>query len=216
MSPKTLSDIFTKGEFETTAAFEARVVASAKKPLTAQVDASSLLAFVVDLKIQGEISSYDADTEFLGVLIHTGESPFVGSTRGLKLRVDEKILRTYEAQNGFGAKFNVIETESEWWSLILVNADNLVSKKRTFREVDLDLTIRVNAETAQRTKNNLGVLVVGRVAPPYMLETADVVVPTSTVPRSSAIKKHWLPVKAEEIWLYNSSTGEILKKLKPK
>jgi len=218
---KALSSTLVKGEFETTAAFKERVALAEKNPLYGKIYASSVVAYVDELKQEGTFSpwSYDADNQTLKIEEPLNDAPYNFPVSAAKFRIkdDTQVTGSYTAQNAIGTKVDVTQYEVDAWDLILLDLDKFPFTKTPAGRINFEFSIKMEASVAQRIEKNqnLDILIIGRLDKPYVNESFDMVEPTLDRPSSSNVKEHGIIMQTEEIWLYDSTTGEIFNKLKP-
>jgi hypothetical protein len=225
-----LSDkLKAKGEFETTEAYNKRIEAALSEPLVGELTAKSILASVIPLTSGSEFSNlkYNADAQLLSVDKSMDEVPYdLGDyeTRS-KQRVlstglgFEKVIRTYTGQNSFGIKRRVVEKESYSCDLILLNPGELGFKKDQYDVLgdrqNIVFDVQMDPATAQKAKQNLKLLVLFQVGPPYVGNAKDYDSPTIDDPVEVTSYKFYIYANVIEVWLYDSKTGEIYARFPP-
>jgi len=216
-----------KGEFETTEAYNSRIAEVLTQPITGQLTPQSSMALVVDLTPGGEYPDlkYDADTQLLQVKEYMGEVPYDLGDYDVRTkqrvistgRETRKVLDVYEASNGYGAKADVVKTESQTYDLIMLNPKQFGFKRSETdylgdrQHIEFDLTMDV--PTAQKVKPNLDLLIIFQIAPPYVGKAKRYFTPKINSPFDTTIHQHYVYVNVSEIWLYDSKTGEVYQKL---
>lgn len=208
-----------KGEFETTAAFDARALAT-------QGDVGiRRYAFACDVDpYHVGLADYDADR---GVLRTT-----TLLDRGC-LTLSSVILRknSYRARNAYGVAVTVDATESEDYRLLFGHPQRARRRGSLFDEVleiserggrSLELSVPLAADIASRDKNLLRMLVIGRAVSSYsssfaapatsngmVSEDVEWTRPTIGSPEKTDTRVKFIHFAIDEIWLFNSATGEV-------
>ncbi len=117
-------------------------------------------------------------------------------------------------QNGIGATLPVKVSNADVWGAAVTNF-----KKFPFQfgwqSRRSEITVKMKANEAQKVAGDLKFLLFGTMLPPYIANSSETLDPSQEWPYKYNIKYFWVVVEAKEIWLYNSSTGEILGRYKP-
>jgi hypothetical protein len=208
-----------KSEFETTAQYDQRLAQYADKPLYGPLRISSTFAFVFPSReTPGNLenmyplnltTSYKADTTTMTATVWF-EQLGTPDYRGRSILWNEMTVTTgsYEGSNAFGATRHIEKTTSTITSL----AFNLASPFYFWRK-DLEISFVVPAEKAKLLKNNLRVLFVAKLVSPYVIETQEYTGPTFDDPYAASDVYHYFQCDISAIWLFDSSTGEVVAKL---
>lgn len=78
---------------------------------------------------------------------------------------------------------------------------------------DPKFTITVDPQKAKRLKDDLAVLVIVKLVDPYILKsTSNYSEPTYPYNHGWSTSSHYLGASIEQIWLYDTETGEVLAK----
>jgi hypothetical protein len=223
----------TKGEFETTDAFNERMKAEASKPLLGSLTQSSTFGFVVP----AVDSLYDADQAILHVRANL--------RRDLRERVSFRLATvetqndSYVATNSYGAQAVVKRRRGDFYDILVGEYERfplttyfdkeaerfsdedrrrypelIESMKRTAFAADLQM----DASAAMKTKENMRLLLVCRLESPYTSEVEDLDVfstPTIKEPYDYRFTKHMLHVKLLQIWVFDLTSGRIFAKQEP-
>jgi|GEM_PF-6449732 len=211
----------TKGEFETTQQFNDRIAAAKTSPITGNLTLNSVYAFQVDPSFV--TASYDADKDQLTVNLKFVQ-PIGGFDSGdvdaIQLSLLETGKRSYTATNGFGAEFQVAKATD--------NSINLFTTNRKDYHLKWDqhtpgfwynFSFPMAVDIAQVAKPNMAVLAVchlvqvkGHYVAAYQHQTT----PTADSPFDLNMYDDYIAVKLNQIWIYNSDTGEVYQRIMPK
>lgn len=215
-----------KGEFETTEAYQDRIVGSAMLPLIGSLTVSHLFAFELDTAI----FEYDADKESLMVGAVFGKvddgTVLKDSYRGLALEAGGDFKQeTYEGSNAYGAKVAIEKTTILRYELAVDNweawqtedyiepylrkmeagsAVKYLTKKGIFNNLSLAPTL------AETLKPNFRLLAICRLKYPFIGKGGTYIKPTFTSPRESYYIAKYLYADMLELWAYDLSTGKVL------
>ena len=213
-----------KGEFETTAAFEARTKEDAARPLSGSLTNDSLYAFRVIARgseFSGFFARYDADKGEM--LVRVTFDPMhdkvigLGTTQGAlgadSLRV-ELPKDSYEATNAFGARVRV---DAEYWSHDAVSVRNIAEfvKDPQSMIAHVEQRLPMPVEQAQQIKPNLQALLIGHLSPPYVTSGMSTVEPTFNNPHAELSVFRYVHLSVDQIVFYNMATGDVLARVRP-
>lgn len=143
---------------------------------------------------------YSAETEIMSVELDSWLSC-------LPLKRNLAPKRKYTAENGFGKKVEVIEADEAETCLELVEGGETNIK-------ELVLSFKVKKNNAAAAKRSLGIIVIGRLAPPYAKMERQRERPTMKSPVEINKLVRSLVIKPDDVWVVNSATGRILAKQK--
>lgn len=211
---KDAPSLAPKGEFETTAQFEQRNSEMAKKPFLGSITASDHFAFVISrerveatwpLKL-----TYDADLQLL-------QADFTGEYSDFPLDADKarrttilmsEVEKGPQPGNGArGATSSAVHQLPDSYSISLAK-DWLFQPERS--HLSFSHLIDVAPEEAKAYKDDLQALLVCRLASPW---TRRNVFGHGSVRSGGLFDINYLEVVPEQLWLYNSRTGEVLEKI---
>jgi len=195
----------TKGEFETTAEYEARIK---------RVQAIKTYAFVYsDFGIDNLRPEYDADhQEFAVWTSEDKDGPLVmrehdDSMRALIVsrRVDEMSEST--VTNGFGAVTKLIKTRFTFFGVVFSN-------RGPSRNVRRQIDVPVARTIASSVKSRIGLLYVceGPSDPGFLSGLFIMGPPTFDHPYEAFHEYKWLHVNLLSVWAFDKRTGEVLAK----
>lgn len=184
----------TRRKFETTGELEQRQRVWTEGSLLGAITPNSLLAFGIVPSNDGDVSIvYDADKAEMVIKI----SPrFCGGLNKLTLSSATKRLGSYLGTNVFGVKRMVMRSRVA--SLCL---DGLQ---------DIEVRFPVTRDSAPIKRQNARVLLIGTLTAPYIDTTEDYSTPEFDAPSEVQFTFNVLKFRADELWVYNASTGEIL------
>ncbi|MDO9152136.1 MAG: hypothetical protein Q7U47_00215 [Paludibacter sp.] len=232
-----------KGEFETTAQYEERLLIENLNPILGNLNELSLIAlkpsktklYILDFK-------YDADKQLLDLTLELDDYRNdeersrvydLGDRNKLDIRnrnrklvvLVEKITsdKSYLASNAFGASTTVYYWESTNYALYFQNWSNFTNAG--LNESLINFEIKVDPIIAKKIKENdlnygkeriLGTLYIGKLSKPYSL-IGEYFSNKATLDSPDEFKKHYkcINMNVQEIWIYNTNTGEIYTKIKP-
>lgn len=211
----------SKGEFETTAAFEARLQRMQTEPLVGALTKDDLIPVVgVSDRILDRIESkYDADTEELTVTLEP-QAPIIGvkmdfSRRSTSLKYNFRPTTTYVGVNAYGAKTTVEQSITYIYSLLFENvaAFSTNPPEQFSASSIIETRLKLTPSAARAAKENLRVLFLIRLVEPSIEKGYLSKKPTISAPRDTLAVYHYLHANVEQIWIYNYETGQIYKKL---
>lgn len=186
----TLPKSTTKGEFETTKQYQARVASSAQSNpaklavLTLPVD-RSFVRYNADIGVMlvaaGALTTgHYSDQTGAEMSALFAERHLVGGGTPVFVEQREKVVRTYVAQNAFGAAFRVSEIERTTHALHLTNTHLFPFAKR---ETSPIMGFEIPLASARRSKETIRVALVLRPQAPFLLgHTMKGIDPTTRVP----------------------------------
>jgi hypothetical protein len=211
---KDAPSIAPKGEFETTAQFEQRTSEMAKKPILGSIAPNGHFAFVISREmVQGSWPlklTYDADLRLL-------QADFSGEYSDFSLDADKArrttvLMRQVESgpQPGNGTRgttSRAVNRHLDYYSISLAK-DWLFQPGRS--QLSFSHLMDVAPEEAKFLKDDLHALLVCRLTPPW---TRRNVFGHGSVRSGGLFDLNYLEVVPEQLWLYNSRTGEVLEKI---
>src|SRR6266536_2671597 len=231
----------TKGEFETTEAYRQRMETKASQPLLGSMTLHSLLAFVVnDLE-----SEYDADRQVLHAKakLSSVREGVTLREKGMSLHwnIVNRSSSSYIGTNAFGARTRVESTASDFYEIAIENYQQFAIRylRKSTQEVAddeavyarlginpetiydhlkdtaLSADLKMNAQFAMRAKENLRMLLVCRLAYPYIIEGTMYSKPTIDDPQEFFVNEYSVNTKLVEVWFFDSSTGQVYAKQQP-
>lgn len=184
-----------KGEFETTAQFEARQAAFSERPLLERLTSQDPIAISISPPPrQFDISlKYDADAARMMLQLSKAYFPRECS---LPLQSNSRKTGSYIGANAFGAKIKVTKHEVDY--LCLTGADDT--------KVDFPLA----RDKDERVKATLRVLLVGQLVPPYASQAENYSSATISSPEEVMYRTYVLHMNVEQVWVYDWMTGEVV------
>jgi hypothetical protein len=220
------SNLKEKSEFETTSDYQKRVTDLSKMALPGK-SADSILAFVYrPEKYVGRVTAkYDADTQNLQVSILTRSVSYLDRTPkrefvdiiGVAAKDARlKSLGSYEGENAYGVKRTIEKSLMEYFTIGINNMASFRKFHSSGYESGFKLLLPVPPAKAKDIKENLAVLYVGTLVPPFTALDGTVLEPTIDKPRRVSIGNYILTMNLSEIWIYNNLTGEVISKIKSK
>lgn len=220
------NQISAKGEFEATESYLRRVQAEAAMPLLGSLTRNSVFAFVIGQSEgkPGKLESgYDADLHVLHVYAEPKvafDNSEARSPRPQPLKLPKEVGRSlswantvtersfYTGSNAFGAKVRVERSVHVFMAIAFRNYLHFASL-RGFIDLNLDVA------EAIRAKRNLKMLLVCRLAPPYVMTATGYFEPKNDDPYEETYYYYSLNTELLEIWFFDSVTGRVYAKEKP-
>ncbi|MGI9068367.1 MAG: energy transducer TonB [Pyrinomonadaceae bacterium] len=220
------NQVSAKGEFETTESYDRRLQAEAAKPLLGSLTQNSVFAFAIGQSEgkPGKLESgYDADRHVLHVyakLKVAFDNSEERSRRPQPLKLPKEVGRSlswadtvtehsfYTGTNAFGAKVRVERHVQVFMEIAFGNYLNFAALTG-FSDLKLDVA------EAIRAKRNLKLLLVCRLAPPYVMKDTGYFAPKIDNPYEESQYYYSLNTELLEIWFFDSVTGRVYAKEKP-
>ena len=216
-------DTFKKSEYESTDKYNARLIDLKNKILLDNFTYGDTYVYVHK---KNWSNKYDADNGALKVSLNFDTYyKFFGDGNVLddnsKMRFEAFTISEnkskYVGSNSYGASTTIRRTESvegafaiaNWWLL-----KRILSIDSYMRHVDFDF--KVSPEKAASLKENGAWLFVYKLDHPYILETREYHTPTINEPYDSNTIIKNINAEVLEMWFFDSSTGEVIKKIKIK
>lgn len=203
-----------KDEFESTDAFVARQEAYAKTKFLGDLTPGGLIAVAAEAGTFGlPKTHYLADA---GVqVVEPGPSPLLLWASGrqwpwVPLESIHKNVATYDKRNAYGTVIEVDKVKITIKGLAFTDA----SIKLLRGESGPNYQIKIEPAVARGLKGNLGVLYIGRLAPPFLVESELNETATWSSPSDRDITKRAAVMDVQELWIVNTKTGRVLHKAK--
>lgn len=210
-----------KGEFETSAQFEARRKEAISRPYLGSLTVEDNLLLTSDItKGYGPVSyKYDADAQKATVKISVEEvSPNgiggdysalssalrdrLAKVSRIELSSDATRRRDYTASNAMGASISVRETNFEEVSVGLGSIP-----------FDSSAVFEISPSRAQELLPNIKILFEVKLIDPYLEYNYERKKPTFDSPSEITRSDRLIRADVKQVWLFSSSTGEVLAKL---
>ena len=214
-----------KGEFETTAEFNARMARVQAAPLIGTVMKDSTIPFTLangETMLDKVTTRYDADNGVLAVSIEMS-APIIGvemdtDKRSLPLKYDFEASSSYVGQNAFGARVIIKKTFANIFELLIDNYRDY-ERVRPDSPVTFHHTITAKLEMtpaeAMGAKPTLKVLALVTLRDPYILEGYISHKPTVSEPRDTFAVYKYLVAELREFWIYDYASGRVYAKWRP-
>lgn len=222
-------DRAVKGEFETTAEFEARLQREAQVPILGKLERDGYFAFVIK-NSSGE-TFYDADSQVMTIAIalQSGDESIYKQSNKKALTSQVELKREqYEGSNAYGAKATVTRHLGVDYDVAFSNYSQFgVSKyidsgtrsrghtEDYFAKDVFMVRIPMDVALAKEVKSRLQILAVVKLLDPYTYEGSFYDKPTISRPDEYFIQYHFLNTELLEVWIFDESTGRIFSKQKP-
>lgn len=218
-----------KGEFETTAEFEARLQHQAQMPILGKLDRNGYFAFVIE-NSSGE-TFYDADSQVMTIAIALrggDESIYEKSDKKALVSQSESKREQYEGSNAYGAKAIVTRHLGTDYDIAFSNYSGFgVSRyidsgtrsrghtEDYFAKDVFMVRIPMDVALAKEVKAKMRILAIVKLLEPYTYEGSFYDKPTISRPDEYFIQYHFLNTTLLELWIFDESTGRIFSKQKP-
>jgi hypothetical protein len=207
-----------KSEFETTSAFETRRASFADRPLFGGVTPKTQLAFVLSTDPSFAPGfKYDADSETMTVTATGSAEEFTvekGETTldALVVRIERR-RDAYIGGNAFGANVKVDRTHADDWG-VAFDQDNWVFESLGDFDFQRGFThsIPMTSDAAQTLKPFARLLLVCHLKDPWLRHKVFGKSATVSDPSEIFADENYLEVVPDELWLFNSQTGEVVRK----
>lgn len=212
-----------KSEFESKADFGGRVEKFKERFSENKIIGGDLFAIIQQIETlpQHSVGSrskaidldYDAETETMSAdLSEKGICAEDASSNNLSYASNILILKTattpkqtYKASNSFGKNVNVTVVDEKQTCLIFNEEGNVKSPSQYFK-------FSIPKKDASATKRQIGIVVIGRIVPPYARKTKWLAPADMNIPIESNMTDLTLTMKVEDVWLVNLATGAIFAK----
>lgn len=222
-----------KGEFETTADYEKRINNLAAIKFAPNLTAESQLVFVYRKKSpystpKGIFSTYDADKQELEVNISTHEITVYKRNGKSILDIEKLIFNAiagneykfedkgeYKGSNAYGVTKTVSKSQFTYYSLAVKNISEFATLNSYLPFDSIKYQIPATPDKAKSLKENLSVLYVTRLLPPYFDIEGNTITPTFNSPQEIKQMDFVLIVELSEMIVFDGKTGEIFLKVTP-
>jgi hypothetical protein len=209
-----------KDQFETSAAYAERIAGSA---LVGTVAMDSLLAFKFAPMDAFPFckTEYNADASEIFIKCGVAGKHFFflpqevnhilkSFTVGIG-KSDDK--GSYTASNAFGVKKAVTVRHANGTGLAISNLGDVTVGEHENVLRNLELTVpNVPADEARRTLNDVGLLFIVKLAPPFVLKETKAQGPTVSNPVDFTGEYEYLYSNLEELWVINLKSGAVLRR----
>ena len=78
---------------------------------------------------------------------------------------------------------------------------------------NIEFDMAMDVSLAQKSKSNLDLLIVFQLVVPFVGKSVDYITPKIHNPIDMTIRHHYIYANVSEMWIYDSKTGEVHKKL---
>jgi hypothetical protein len=207
-----------KSEFETTPESESRQAGFSARPLFASVTPTGNVAFVVESTALAPLSKYDADSRVLTVVLSGATKRFVLEKEDTTLldsvtvRVIVRDRNSYIGTNAFGANVKVDRTYKEELGGVFAQGNWLFGPPGDPAR-EMRYLLEMAPDEAKVLKPDIKLLLVCHLAAPWFHHSAHGHDPTIDEPYETLIAEHYLQILPEQLWVFNSRTGDVIKKL---
>ncbi len=220
-----------KGEFETTAEYQARVRNAIAQPIIGNIKAGSDLAFVIPSPLHNHldelydvdlITAYDADHAKMTVLIHTAMTFQPGDVQSLLDRpmdihsvaiiwgANAPAYKSWSASNSFGASVKVVEQNYDAYGLAIdLERPWKQDKIATLITEGGSVAFSVPVEEARFIKDRLKVLIVCRIKDNPLMSGTDYHKATMTSPSETTARYKYLHITPVSLWVFDDETGKV-------
>jgi hypothetical protein len=211
---KNVPGIAPRGEFETTEQFEQRTSEMAKKPILGSIALNDHFAFVISREmVMGSLPlqlTYDADLRLLQADFSAEYADF--SIDPDKARRTAVLLR--QVENGplpgsttRGSASIALNRHPDYYSISLAR-DWLFQPGKS--QLSFSHLMDVAPEEAKLLKDDLRAVLVCRITPPWTRRKSF---GYASVRTGGLFNVYYLEVVPEQLWIYNSRTGEVVEQI---
>lgn len=206
-----------KTEFETQAQYETRIAtADIDTPVLGQLRLNDPVAIVLDTLLlqmrydaehqEASFSAHDmfALLEPSGVHVMSGGDGTLLQSTVIGVKRKQLKSREYVGVNAFGARVRASETKYAVCGAVVVDPE---SPRLRF---SFNADVPMEPGKAQALKPNLGVLVVGRLAPPYTAQLFGAKEATISSPDGYSMDGEGFVIALQDVWYFDRSTGEVI------
>lgn len=209
-----------KGEFETTADYNARLAKADTVPVIGNLMPSDVYAFKIDDSVPE--FQYDADKQVL----HIGFSNQGWGTQsswgdgGLLLKQVPQSLDTYTGTNAMGAQVTVAAAKTILLELHVINQKRFKFKAKDYGMSGYSVEdLNMPSDIAKLVKPSLGILAVGHLSRQktgYVSTQDDHSEPTFSNPTDITITHDQINMSVDEFLIYNVVTGDVYSTITPR
>lgn len=201
-----------KDEFETTESYRQRIQAQASRPFLGVLTPLDIFAFVID-KPESE---YDADKQILHLRAKSSSLILGGKGKMSMTCKATKVESAYLGTNAFGTKVRVKQTLIQVYAIEFENYQQFPIFRMDLEHAGFFVDLSLKSQNARNLKENLRFLLVCRMAAPYTTDNTSVVhSATFESPHENILSAYSLNTELLEVWLFDSTTGEVQAKYKP-
>jgi hypothetical protein len=199
-----LKNVAPKGEFETTAQYEARLESAKRERLVGTTTLEDMLGIV--LPAEEAKSKYDADRSALAIYFRATSWYGDGtSVRNLPdaalLREEHKNTGTYTGANAFNRKV-LVQKATRRSTYVIFGTSGRMPCAGT--------TLELDPARAKELKSTLRVVLIGTLTPNYVERRSTVAAATIDSPLELKIEDVGLKIDLSAVWFINQRTGEVL------
>lgn len=189
----------TKGPYEASDEYQQRIEVWERKPIAGTITPSSDLAWTGELSDSNGIAvTYDADSEQLEI----NSTRSVCGDNQLTINTRVKQLGNYVGSNPYGVS-------------AVVRRSRLTTECIAGIRLAPQVIIPLPRAQARAVIPQLRLLVTGRLWPPYISSGVERTTPTLDDPTEVDWHSSQLHLLMDDVWIYNSATGEILYRRQP-
>jgi PDZ domain len=207
-----------KSEFESTSAFQRRRSGFSDQPLFANVTPTGFFAFVVEGVVYAPQFKYDADAQMLAVALSAQtvsftmdkDKPTLDGVRIRRINIDRD---SYIGSNAYGAKIKVDRTYASEFGVAFNQGNWLFRTAERYSLQQFSYLLAIGPDEAKALKADLKLLLVCRLTDPWFRHSAHGHDPTVTEPYETLVDENYLQISPEQVWIFNSRTGEVVRKL---
>lgn len=199
-----------KGEFETTAAYAARLESISNAPVAGGVLVGSNVAFVPE---STPYSTYDADKSTMQLRTFFGAANMMVGPKiigSASLTERETSSENYVGSNAYGKSVKVRKSFNQTCAVGFVNMDQL----RDTRRILQNISFQIDPSEAQALGKNMSVAYVGQITAPYYAKYSRYVEPKIDSPYESFWTGDTVLINLAEIIIFDKATGKILHRSK--
>jgi hypothetical protein len=229
-----------KDEFETSEQFEKRVENEKRLPIIGQIGLEGIFSLQTKAG-KGDIKYSADDSEFtIEITLDKIKEPLMSGSYNKNAKtimlIDELISsNTHSASNSYGAIIEVKEKNYEEYQAAIANFKSFPFKEGIskfardmyefkpnpryltddrYKVMRISSKLKANTNEAKSLKENIKVLLIGKIDEPQISDSYFHAKPTRDDPAELTVMTNYIYLNLQEIWIYNQATGQIYSKIK--
>lgn len=195
-----------KDEFESTSDYDKRIQGALATMSVSGKPLAEPRYFVNSDQISG---TYDADKGAMKVYgslrQSTKVSPAINYASTVIVKIRSAKTSQYEGKNRFGTSTTVKNYRDEICGVAFLNVSP-VTDHQWMGKIEFPLS----ADVARRSKGNIGIVYLARLAPPFVVEHRQYIAPTISAPSEILVTGDAMTAVLDHFYVVNRRTGEVL------
>ena len=196
----------SKGEFETSAAYKARIDSLGDTPLVGTLLIGSAVAFVPE---DSAYSTYDADTSTMRLRLPAETANVRVGTNyvaSAALKERETSAESYSASNAYGKTVNVRKAFYKTCAVGFTNIDQIRDRRQFLR----DIAFNIDPSEAKAIGKNIRIAYVGKLAAPYYAKYSRYLEPKIDSPYEAFWTGDTVLINLSQLIVFDKISGKIL------